>query len=132
MIFPLMQNPSPAAHILPFQPTLCPALPVVLGNVDYHEFEVLLRRVDQILIASGVETAFVEQSLAQFAQQSPAATLPARQHHQQQSYRALRCTVLRGLLGEDYRGLSRRLAECPLFRWCCGAGGTGRRARARQ
>jgi len=28
--------------------------------------------------------------------------------------------VLRGLLGEDYRGLSRRLAECPLFRWFCG------------
>lgn len=120
MIFPLMPNPSPASYILPFQPTLCPALPVVLGNVDYHEFEVQLRRMDQILIASGVETAFVEQSLAQFAQQSPAATLPARQHHQQHSYRALRCTVLRGLLGEDFRGLSRRLAECPLFRWFCG------------
>jgi hypothetical protein len=28
--------------------------------------------------------------------------------------------VLRGLLGEDYRGMSRRLAECPLFRWFCG------------
>jgi hypothetical protein len=36
------------------------------------------------------------------------------------SYRALRCNVLRGLLGEDYRRMSRRLAECPLFRWFCG------------
>jgi hypothetical protein len=28
--------------------------------------------------------------------------------------------VLKGLLGEDYRGMSRRLAECPLFGWFCG------------
>jgi hypothetical protein len=32
----------------------------------------------------------------------------------------LRCNALRGLLGEDYRGLNRRLAGCPLFRWFCG------------
>lgn len=24
------------------------------------------------------------------------------------------------MLGEDYRGMSRRLTECPLFRWSCG------------
>jgi hypothetical protein len=51
---------------------------------------------------------------------SPAATTKARARHQRHSYRALRCNVLRGLLGEDYRGLSRRLAEFPLFRWFCG------------
>jgi hypothetical protein len=120
MIFTLMKNPSPAAAILPFQPTLCPALPVVLGNVDYREFEFQLRRVDQLLIASGVEKSFVEQSLARYDRQFPAATTKARARHQRHSYRALRCNVLRGLLGEDYRGMSRRLAECPLFRWFCG------------
>ena len=120
MIFTLMKNPSPAAAILPFQPALCPALPVVLGNGDYQNFEEQLRRVDQLLIASGVEKSFVEQSLARYDQQFPAATTKARARHQQHSYRALRCTVLRGLLGEDYRGMSRRLAECPLFRWFCG------------
>jgi hypothetical protein len=120
MIFTLMKNPSPVAAILPFQPTLCPALPVVLGNADYQDFANRLHRIDQLLLASGVEKSFVEQSLARYDQQFPAATTKARARHQQHSYRALRCNVLRGLLGEDYRGLSRRLAEGPLFRWFCG------------
>ena len=120
MIFTLMKNPSPAASILPFQPTLCPALPLVLGNADYQAFEARLHRIDQLLIASGVEKSFVEQCLARFDQQFPAATTKSRARQQRHSYRALRCNVLRGLLGEDYRGLSRRLAECPLFRWFCG------------
>jgi len=120
MIFTLMKNPSPAASILPFQPTLCPALPVVLGNGDYQAFADRLHRIDQLLIWSGVEKSFVEQCLACYDQQFPAATTKARARHQRHSYRALRCNVLRGLLGEDYRGMSRRLAECPLFRGFCG------------
>ena len=115
-----MKNSSPAAAILPFQPTLCPALPVVLGNADYQDFEERLRRIDQLLIASGVEQSFVTQCLARYDRQYPAATTKARQRHQRHSYRALRCNLLRGLLGEDYRGLSRRLAEGPLLRWFCG------------
>jgi len=115
-----MKNPSPTAPILPFQPTLCPALPTVLGNVDYREFERQLRRIDQLLFLSGVEKSFVAQSLSRYDQQFPAAKTKARHRHQRHSYRALRCNVLRGLLGEDYRGMSRRLAECPLFRWFCG------------
>jgi hypothetical protein len=93
---------------------------MVLGNVDYRDFERQLRRIDQLLRASGVEKSFVEQSLAHYGQQFPVAKTNARQRHQQHSYRALRCNILRGLLGEDYRGMSRRLAECPLFRWFCG------------
>ena len=115
-----MKNPSPTAQILPFQPVLSPALPVVLGNVDYQEFERQLRRIGQLLLLSGVEKSFVGQSLARYDQQFPAAKTKARQRQQQHSYRALRCNVLRGLLGEDFRGMSRRLAECPLFRWFCG------------
>lgn len=95
-------------------------MPVVLGNVDYREFERQLRRMDELLRASGVERSFVEQSLLRYDRQFPSAKTKARQRHQQHSYRALRCTVLKGLLGEDYRGMSRRLAECPLFRWFCG------------
>jgi hypothetical protein len=120
MIFTLMKKHSTAAQILPFQPTLRPALPVVRGNVDYQEFERQLRRIDQILLASGVETRFVQQSMARHARQFPDANTKSRRRHQQHSYRALRCTLLKGLLGEDYRGMSRRLAECPLFRWFCG------------
>ncbi len=115
-----MKNPSPAAAILPFQPTLCPALLVVLGNGDYQAFEARLRRIDQLLLLSGVEKSFVEQCLVRFDRQFPAAKTQALVRHQRHSYRALRCNVLRGLLGEDYRGLSRRRAEGPLFRWFCG------------
>jgi hypothetical protein len=97
MIFTLMKNPSPAAPILPCQPTLCPALPVVLGNVDYRDFEQQLRRIDQLLRASGVEKSFVEQSLARYDQQFPASKNKARARQQQHSYRALRCNVLKGL-----------------------------------
>ena len=115
-----MKNASPTAEILPFQPALSPALPTVLGNVDYQEFERQLRRMDHLLRGSGLETNFVEQCLARYDAQFPAATTKARQRHQRHSYRALRCNILRGLLGEDYRGMSRRLAQCPLFRWFCG------------
>jgi hypothetical protein len=115
-----MENPSPAAAILPFQPTLCPALPVVLGNGDYQDFADRLHRIDQLLLGSGVAKSFVAQSLARFDQQFPAAKTKSRARHQRHSYRALRCNVLRGLLGEAYRGMSRRLAEGPLFRWFCG------------
>ena len=115
-----MKNLSLTASILPFQPTLSPALPVVLGNVDYQDFERRLRRLDELLRGSGVEKSFVEQSLLRYDQQFPTAKTRARHRHQQHSYRALRCTVLKGLLGEDFRGMSRRLAECPLFRWFCG------------
>jgi hypothetical protein len=91
-----------------------------LGNGDYQAFAERLRRIDQILRASGVEQSFVEQCLPRFDQQFPAATTKSRLRHQRHSCRALRCNVLRGLLAEDYRGMSRRLAECPLFRWFCG------------
>jgi hypothetical protein len=93
---------------------------VVLGNVDDRDFERQLRRMDQLLLLGGVEKSFVEQSLARYDQQFPAAKTKARQRHQQHNYRALRCNVLRGWLGEDYRGISRRLAVRPLFRWFCG------------
>ena len=115
-----MKNPSLAGQIPPFQPVLSPALPVVLGNVDYQEFERQLRRIDQLVRLSDVEKGFVEQCLARYDARFPDASAKARQRHQRHSYRALRRNILRGLLGEDFRGRSRRLAGCPLFRWFCG------------
>lgn len=115
----MKQNPS-TGQILPFQTVLRPVLPTVLGNIDYSRFEEQLRRIDQLLVLSGVEKSFIEQSLLRYDQQFPEAKTKMRLRHQQHSCRALRCTVLKKLLGEDYRGMSRRLAECPLFRWFCG------------
>jgi hypothetical protein len=39
--------------------------------------------------------------------------------HCAKSETALRCTVLKNFLGEDFRGMSVRLAQCQLFRWFC-------------
>ena len=36
-------------QIIAFQPELCPALPVVVGNVDYQEFRTTLLRIDELL-----------------------------------------------------------------------------------
>jgi Transposase domain (DUF772) len=108
--------------VIPLQSEFRPVLPTVRGNVDYQDFEEDLLRMDQILDLSGVEQLFVEMSLEQWLGRSrdrvPSAREQAR--YQKQSAQALRCVVLKQLLGEDLRGMSRRLAECPLFQWFCG------------
>jgi hypothetical protein len=132
MIFTPMKNPSTAGPILPFQPTLSPALPTVLGNVDYRDFERQLRRLDQLLRASGLEKNFVEQCLVRYDAQVPAATLKARQRHPRYSYRA---PARQRAARPAGRGLSRDepaaggVSALPLV---LRAGGAGRRARARQ
>lgn len=110
------------ALVIPLQTDFRPVLPTVRGNVDYQRFEEDLLRMDQILDLGGVEQLFIELSLEQWLARAgkrvPSAKEQAR--YQRQSAQALRCVVLMQLLGEDLRGMSRRLAECPLFQWFCG------------
>lgn len=102
------------------QDYLRPALPRVLGCRDYQEQEELLLRVDQILKVSGVERLFVGLSLARYeAQSTEPVSLNNLVRQSERSERALRCTVLKNILGEDYRGMSVGLAQCGLFRWFC-------------
>jgi len=118
-------NPT-APKILPFQMPLRPALPVVLGNVDYTNFEALLRRMDAILVDGGIDRLFLEASMERFFAEAEAAgrtpTAKAIAKHQECSVQALRTMVLKAMLGEKFRGLSRRLAECALFREFCRIG----------
>ncbi len=110
------------AKIVPLQGEFRPALPTVRGNVDYVRFEAELKRIDEVLRLSGVEELFVELSLERWVagagDRMPTAKEQSR--YQRSSGQALRCNVLKQILGEDYRGMSRRLAECPLFQWFCG------------
>lgn len=116
-------RPGRRVAILPFQPEFRPALPTVHGNVDYRRFEELLKRVDEILLSSGLENLFIRLSLADYRTRSAGAGVEVKDwmlaKHQRHSRQALRCEVLRKLLGEDFRGMSCRLAECPLFQWFC-------------
>jgi hypothetical protein len=110
-------------RIIPFERPLRPALPQVLGNVEYRDLQKLLVRVDELIRESGIERLFVDLSMdalvAKCAKDGRTPCANELIRHQTHSIRALRTMVLQPLLGETFRGLSRRLAECPLFRWFC-------------
>ena len=115
---------KPIFQILPQQESLRPALPKVIGCVDYLRFESELGRLNELLRLSGVETLFVALSLERYEAQSlENGTTPgakALQRHQLRSRQALRCTLVKRLLDEPYRDLSVHLAESALLQhFCC-------------
>jgi hypothetical protein len=106
--------------LIPFPQELRPKLPTIVGNVDYRTLRQRLEEIDALLRDSTVERRFVERALQRRA---PSGERPptAREQlkHQERSRRALRCTILRTLLQEDYRGFSCQLAGNPLYHWFC-------------
>jgi hypothetical protein len=107
-------------QLIPFPQELRPKLPTIVGNVDYHTLRLRLEQIDALLRDSGVERGFVERALQRWAvaaERSPTALEQLK--YQERSRRALRCTILRTLLQEDYRGFSCQLAGNPLYQWFC-------------
>jgi len=109
-----------ACPLIPFPQELRPKLPTIVGNVDYQTLRQRLEQIDALVRESGVERDFVERALQrwQLAGQRPPSAREQGQY-QERSRRALRCTVLRTLLQEDYRGFSCQLAGNPLYQWFC-------------
>ena len=108
--------------IIPFPAELRPRLPTIVGNVDYLTLCQRLEQIESLLQASGLEADFVEQALQGWLKPKAAARPPTARQQQQfqlRSRRALRCTILRTLLQEDYRGFSCALAGSPLYQWFC-------------
>lgn len=108
------------ATIIPFPQELRPTLPTIVGNVDYLILRQRLEQIDALLCTSQVEQDFVQRALEGWlgrAKDQPSAY--EQQQFQQRSRRALRCTILRTLLQEDYRGFSCQLAGNPLYQWFC-------------
>lgn len=108
------------AQILPFPQELRPPLPTIVGNVDYLTLRQRLEQIDSLLIQGGVEEDFVQRALScwkRAGSREPSALEQLK--FQQRSRRALRCTLLRTLLQEDYRGFSCQLAGNPLYQWFC-------------
>ena len=109
-----------SSQIIPFPQELRPQLPTIVGNVDYLILRQRLEQIEALLRASGVEQEFVRRALAGWrAQARRAGTALEQLKFQQRSRRALRCTLLRTLLQEDYRGFSCQLAGNPLYQWFC-------------
>ena len=108
------------AQIIPFPQELRPQLPTIVGNVDYLTLRQRLEQIDTLLRDSGVERDFVQRALEGWkAATSREVTAVEQLKFQQRSRRALRCTILRTLLQEDYRGFSCQLAGNPLYQWFC-------------
>lgn len=109
--------------IIPFQPFLPPTLPTIEGNVDYRDWCGQLKRIAFLLIKSGVETQFIENSLQDWIAQSKSGcsfvSANAQLRFQERARRALRCNIARSLLNEDFRGFAMRLADSPLLQSFC-------------
>src|SRR6185437_8450668 len=97
------------SKIIPFDRALRPALPVIRGNVDYLLFEGELVRIDDLLRQSGIEDLFIELRLEELLEPSDQIEVLETSVHQillvqKHASRAIRCMVLKGLLGEGFRG----------------------------
>jgi len=107
-------------QIIPFPQELRPLLPTIVGNVDSLTLRQRLEQIDALLRDSGVEREFVQRALNQWSEAgSREATTLEQLKYQQRSRRALRCTILRTLLQEDYRGFSCQLAGQALYQRFC-------------
>jgi hypothetical protein len=110
--------------ILPRQETFRRALPKVMNNVDYTLLENDLKKMDELLLKSGVETLFMEKSLKRYEAQGRADGVEvggkALERHQKHSCSALRCTVLKSMLRVSYRQMSMLVAQSELLQWFCG------------
>ena len=118
-------------QIVAYQPELSPELPVVIGNIDYHQYRTTLERIDQLLLNSGIERTFIqfylseaeclgrEQALSEgkkYRRPGIEATARLEIH----AFLALRCNIARSLESKSYRKMSRHLADSPLLQKFCG------------
>ena len=110
-----------SATIIPFELHLPTILPTIEGNVDYLDLRHQLVRMDQLLLASGLETKLVELAVGRWLgskEKPPSAK--AQTNYQTHCRRALRGNIARLLLKEDFRGFAVRLADSPLLQFFCG------------
>lgn len=123
-----MYTPPPTLIVHPsnhaVQSVIRLPLPMVEGNRDYRQREEELRRMDDLLVRSGIEAAFLAHHITEVtaAAGSTAKPLSDRRRESIQCYarQALRCTVARILSNESHRSFSGHLAESMLLQWFCG------------
>lgn len=118
-------------QIIAFQTELRPALPTVVGNVDYQEFKANLQRIDELLRAGDIENCFVRRRLQEVERlRTEVAQRQGLQPVQlgqkavtriaEHAVLALHCNIARALVGGSYREFSHRLADSSLLQWFCG------------
>ena len=112
--------------IIPFQQHLRPSIPTVRGNVEYRRLEEQLVRMDEILMDSGIEDFFIKKSVLKYQEASKVNKVEAKvwqiRKHQETSMVALRCMILKSMLGVSCREMSIQLAQSQLYQWFCKLG----------
>ena len=101
-----------------FQPELRPALPVIRGPKEYHEFEDMIVEMDRILSESGLEDKFVRRHLEACAEDKSARAVASRA---KVARKALRHAILLAVTGLSSRKLSMHIAGNSLFTWFTGS-----------
>ena len=97
-----------------YQLEMMPPLPTIFGPVDYRDFRENLEHIDRILVTKDLEMQFIADDLEHCGIFSPTPKdIEKRQH-------MLRCAILKAITGVDFRELSMRIADSPLFQWFAG------------
>lgn len=107
-------------RIIPYQIELSQSLPIVEGNIDYHNFKEIVERIDELLIISGIEIDAMRSAIEKAEKENPNGLDEKQQIRIQRRVKTgLRCTILKELTGEAYRPFSFKLADSPLFQKFC-------------
>ena len=96
------------------QQTLKQPLPHVIGPSDYMEFRALLEQINDLLITSKIEEAFITAAIEK------KSAYGKNQKKLEFLYRSLRIMILMTLTGNSCREMARRIADSELFRWFIG------------
>lgn len=106
--------------LIPFPTEFRLRLPTIVGNVDYKTLRQRLEQIDALLTDSGLEMHFIQLALQPWLAAAKEPPSPEQQvRFQKQSRQALRCTILKTLLQENYRSFSCQLAGHALYQWFC-------------
>jgi hypothetical protein len=97
--------------MLSFQTELCPELPPVYADKNFHVLCALLARMDELIVQSGLEEKFV----ASFP-----ITRRSTAKQRRRLVKALRCTLLRLQFRLPYARAARELASNYLYQKFCG------------
>src|SRR5437879_13888686 len=101
-----------SATIIPFELHLPLSLPTIEGNVDYLDLRHQLVRIDQLMLASGLETKLVERAVERwlgFKEKPPRGK--AQTNYQRHCRRPLGCNLARLMLTVEFRGCVVRFAD---------------------
>lgn len=103
----------------PRQQWLEPALPEVLGNADFTQRSALIARIDTLLVTSGIERRFVEHLLGLALTEHPGLDAQQRAVIEHRAEQALRCSLLRRIVGDSLRNMAILIAGMPIYQHFC-------------